>query len=115
MGRHLSIRKYVSPSTTVFCTHRFINMPKSIAIRKVDGKPGQVYYPLEHVDLPEPKPKDNEVVVKITAAALNHRDLFLRQHLYPGVTFGVPLLAEALVLWCQPAQVKKHNSGRARE
>ncbi|KAI7281826.1 alcohol dehydrogenase [Hortaea werneckii] len=69
-------------------------MPKSIAIRKVDGKPGQVYYPLEHVDLPEPTPKDNEVVVKITAAALNHRDLFLRQHLYPGVTFGVPLLAD---------------------
>lgn len=69
-------------------------MPTSIAIRKIDGKPGQVYYPLEHVQLPEPKPKDNEVVVKITAAALNHRDLFLRQHLYPGVTFGVPLLAD---------------------
>jgi NADPH:quinone reductase-like Zn-dependent oxidoreductase len=69
-------------------------MPKAIAIRKVDGKPGQVYYPLEHVTLPEPKPKDNEVVVKVTAAALNHRDLFLRQHLYPGITFGVPLLAD---------------------
>lgn len=69
-------------------------MPKAIAIRKVDGKPGQVYYPLEHIQLPEPKPTDNEVVVKITAAALNHRDLFLRQHLYPGTTFGVPLLAD---------------------
>jgi NADPH:quinone reductase-like Zn-dependent oxidoreductase len=30
----------------------------------------------------------------MTAAALNHRDLFLRQHLYPGITFGVPLLAD---------------------
>merc|ERR1712115_537552 len=94
MGRHLSIRKYFSPYSTVLSIPSFTKMPKSIAIRKVDGKPGQVYYPLEHVDLPEPKPKDDEVVVKITAAALNHRDLFLRQHLYPGVTFGVPLLAD---------------------
>jgi len=69
-------------------------MPKAISIRKVDGKPGQVYYPLEHIQLPEPQPKENEVVVQITAAALNHRDLFLRQHLYPGTTFGVPLLAD---------------------
>jgi len=69
-------------------------MPTAISIRKVDGKPGEVYYPLEHIQLPEPQPKDNEVVIKITAAALNHRDLFLRQHLYPGTTFGVPLLAD---------------------
>jgi len=69
-------------------------MPKAVAIRKIDGKPGKVYYPLDLIDLPEPQPKDNEVVVKITAAALNHRDHFLRQHLYPGTTFGVPLLAD---------------------
>ena len=69
-------------------------MVKAISIRKVDGKPGQVYYPLEHITIPDNAPKDNEVVVKITAAALNHRDLFLRQHLYPGTTFGVPLLAD---------------------
>ncbi|EMC96657.1 hypothetical protein BAUCODRAFT_108479 [Baudoinia panamericana UAMH 10762] len=69
-------------------------MPRAITIRKVDGKPGQVYYPLDYIQLPEPQPKENEVVVKITAAALNHRDLFLRQHLYPGTTFGVPLLAD---------------------
>ena len=69
-------------------------MPKAITIRKVDGKPGQVYYPLELINLPDPKPNDNEVVVKITGAALNHRDLFVRQHLYPGISFGVPLLAD---------------------
>lgn len=28
------------------------------------------------------------------AAALNHRDLFLRQHLYPSPSFDVPLLAD---------------------
>lgn len=69
-------------------------MVKAISIRKVDGKPGKVYYPLEHITVPDAAPKENEVVVKITAAALNHRDLFLRQHLYPGTTFGVPLLAD---------------------
>ena len=34
--------------------------------------------------------------MKLTAASLNHRDLFLRQHLYPGVTFDVPLLADGV-------------------
>ena len=61
---------------------------------EIDGKPGKVYYPLEVITIPDTPPKENEVVVKITAAALNHRDLFLRQHLYPGTTFGVPLLAD---------------------
>ncbi|RDI82714.1 hypothetical protein Vi05172_g7123 [Venturia inaequalis] len=69
-------------------------MPSAIAIRQIEGKPGKVYYPLEKIYVPEPSPKDNEVVVKIAAAALNHRDLFIRQHLYPGTTFGVPLLAD---------------------
>ncbi len=69
-------------------------MPKAIAIRKIDGKPGKVFYPLDLINLPDAKPKDNEVVVRMTGAALNHRDLFLRQHLYPGITFGVPLLAD---------------------
>ena len=69
-------------------------MTKAIAIRKIDGKPGKVYYPLDIITLPNTAPKANEVVIKISAAALNHRDLFLRQHLYPGITFGVPLLAD---------------------
>lgn len=69
-------------------------MPAAIAIRKIDGKPGQVYYPLEKINVAESTPKEKQVVVKITAAALNHRDLFIRQHLYPGTSFGVPLLAD---------------------
>lgn len=69
-------------------------MPKAITVQKQEGKPGKVYYPLEHVNLPDPQPKENEVVVKISAAALNHRDLFVRQHLYPGIEFGVPLCAD---------------------
>jgi NADPH:quinone reductase-like Zn-dependent oxidoreductase len=49
---------------------------------------------LEPLNLPAPRPKENEVVVKIHTASLNHRDLFIRQHLYPGTAFGVPLLAD---------------------
>jgi len=38
-------------------------MPSAIAIRKIEGKPGQVYYPLEKITVPEPKPKDDEVPI----------------------------------------------------
>ncbi|KAF2004670.1 NAD(P)-binding protein [Amniculicola lignicola CBS 123094] len=69
-------------------------MPSAIAIKQVPGKPGKVYYPLEKIAIDTPKPLDTQVVISITAAALNHRDLFIRQHLYPGTTFGVPLLAD---------------------
>lgn len=69
-------------------------MPSAIAIRKIDGKPGQVYYPLEKITLPPQTPSPTQLTVRLSAAALNHRDLFIRQHLYPGTTFGVPLLAD---------------------
>lgn len=69
-------------------------MPKSVSISKIDGKPGQVYYPLSLDEVSKPSPQKGEVLVQIHAAALNHRDLFIRQHLYPGTTFGVPLLAD---------------------
>ncbi|KAJ5776149.1 uncharacterized protein N7511_001160 [Penicillium nucicola] len=45
---------------------------------------------------PSHRRKGGELLVKLTAASLNHRDLFLRQHLYPGVTFDVPLLADGV-------------------
>jgi hypothetical protein len=36
-------------------------MPSAIVIKQVEGKPGKVYYPLEKINVPEPKPTDNEV------------------------------------------------------
>ncbi|KAI0117190.1 NAD(P)-binding protein [Daldinia grandis] len=69
-------------------------MPQALIIKKVDGKPGQVYYPLQIVQVPKPKPGPNEVLVRIHTAALNHRDFFIRQHLYPGISFTNPLLAD---------------------
>ncbi|KAL7267101.1 hypothetical protein RUND412_010326 [Rhizina undulata] len=95
---------------------------KAIGIQKIDGKPGQVYYPylpfilntlicgalnsseqlptadfhsLNSLDLPTPIPKQNELLIKLHAAALNHRDLFIRQHFY-GTAFDVPLCADGV-------------------
>ena len=47
---------------------------------------------MKHVPTPTPGPHD--LTIAIHAAALNHRDLFLRQHLYPSPSFEVPLLAD---------------------
>lgn len=81
------------------CQYSSNIMSKAIYISPIDGKPGkpgQVYYPLSLRTVPKPSPQGGELLVKLTAAALNHRDLFLRQHLYPGVTFDVPLLADGV-------------------
>ncbi|KAK9255369.1 hypothetical protein V1507DRAFT_496491 [Lipomyces tetrasporus] len=55
-----------------------------------------VYYPLSHDILPIPQPTGNQVLVKVQAAALNHRDKFIRQHLYPGAAFYIPLGADCV-------------------
>lgn len=44
--------------------------------------------------MPKPTPGPKEVLVKIAAAALNHRDHFQRQHLYPKIAFGRPLFGD---------------------
>ncbi|KAM5356480.1 hypothetical protein ACJ41O_003126 [Fusarium nematophilum] len=59
-----------------------------------EGKPGEVYYPLELRDTPMPAPQGSEVLIEMSAAALKHRDYFLRQHLYPGTALGTTLLAD---------------------
>lgn len=85
-------------------------MPKALTIEKIEGKPGKVYYPLKVIEQPEPTPKDNEVVIKVIAAALNHRDLFIRQALYGAIGFGVPLLADG----CGTV-IKTGNSAEAKK
>jgi NADPH:quinone reductase-like Zn-dependent oxidoreductase len=44
--------------------------------------------------VPKPVPGPKQLLVKMQAAALNHRDLFIRQHLYPGISFENPMLAD---------------------
>jgi NADPH:quinone reductase-like Zn-dependent oxidoreductase len=69
-------------------------MPRALYVKQIEGKPGKVYYPIELKEIPRPKPGPNEVLVRLSAAALNHRDLFIRRHLYPAISFTAPLLAD---------------------
>ncbi|THC89514.1 hypothetical protein EYZ11_011048 [Aspergillus tanneri] len=69
-------------------------MPRSITLKQIEGKPGQVYYPLKLNEVSKPVPGPGELLVRIQAAALNHRDFFVRQHLYPGISFTSPLLCD---------------------
>ncbi|KAI0482720.1 zinc-binding dehydrogenase [Xylariaceae sp. FL0804] len=69
-------------------------MSRVVSIKHVPGKPGQVYYPLELGWRDKPTPGPGELLLRMHAAALNHRDLFTRQGLYPGIAFGRPLLAD---------------------
>lgn len=70
-------------------------MPRALTLKHIEGaKPGQVYYPLQIKEVPKPTPGPNEVLVRLSAAALNHRDLFIRRHLYPAISFTNPLLAD---------------------
>ncbi|KKY36880.1 putative zinc-binding dehydrogenase [Diaporthe ampelina] len=69
-------------------------MPVALTVKKIDGKPGKVYYPLQLKEVPKPSPGPREVLIRLNAASLNHRDLFVRQHLYPGISFEHPLLAD---------------------
>ncbi|PYH80699.1 putative alcohol dehydrogenase [Aspergillus uvarum CBS 121591] len=71
-------------------------MSKAVFLTKAEGKPGQVYYPLSVQTQVLPTPQGRELLIRLTAASLNHRDVFLRQHLYPGVTFDVPLGADGV-------------------
>ncbi|KAK4631549.1 Zinc-type alcohol dehydrogenase-like protein [Fulvia fulva] len=87
-------------------------MPKALVIEKVEGKPGKVYYPLKTIEQPTPQPKDNDLVVKITHAALNHRDLFIRQGLYGAIGFGVPLLADGCGVVVQTGNKAKAWQGK---
>lgn len=50
----------------------------------------------------------------MTAAALNHRDIWIRRHLYPGIAFDVPLLADGvgIVISTGSAALDGHWKGK---
>lgn len=93
-------------------------MHKAITIKSIEGSgspgiPGAVYYPLNLVAIPTPEVKDGEVLVRVRAAALNHRDLFIRQHLYPAISFTTPLLSDGCGI-IVPSRPGPHPSGHER-
>ncbi|KAH7328380.1 hypothetical protein B0I35DRAFT_473101 [Stachybotrys elegans] len=69
-------------------------MPRALALQKAPGSPGKVYYPLRIKEVPKPEPGPGEVLVRLKAAALNHRDYFIRKHLYPAISLDNPMLAD---------------------
>jgi zinc-binding alcohol dehydrogenase/oxidoreductase len=54
---------------------------KAVRLHELDGPDG-----LHYEDVPDPEPGDSEIVVKLHNAALNRRDVFATQGMYPGVT-----------------------------
>lgn len=67
--------------------------------------PAVRYHPtkLTLVDMPE-QLGDEDVVVKMAAASLNHRDVWIRQLAYPGAMENVPLGADGRHI-CRAARV----------
>ena len=57
---------------------------KALIMREIDK-------PLTIEDRPEPKPANAQVVVGLKAAALNRRDYWVTQGLYPGMVIPVTL------------------------
>src|SRR5262245_32730883 len=59
---------------------------KAIVLREIGGPEN-----LRLEEVADPKPNANEVLVRLRAAALNHRDLFIRRGLYAGVRIPIIL------------------------
>lgn len=47
-----------------------------------------IHQPVVVQERPVPEPKSGEVLVKLHAAALNHRDVWVQKGLYPGMKLG---------------------------
>ena len=50
-----------------------------------------IHQPVQLIDAPMPTAGPGEVLINIQAAALNHRDVFIQQGLYPGIKLPVIL------------------------
>ena len=59
---------------------------KGIVLKELGG-PEKLCYE----DLPDPIPQDNEVLVRLKSAALNHRDLWIRKGLYANIQLPIIL------------------------
>lgn len=59
---------------------------KAVVLRELGG-PNK----LQIEDVNVPKPKENEVLIRVKYAALNRRDVFITYGLYPGMTLPVIL------------------------
>ncbi|KAI8648625.1 PKS-ER domain-containing protein [Fusarium keratoplasticum] len=90
------LRRWKDACGTMFKVSKALRvaMPRVLHLGKAAGKPGEVYYPLHLKEIKKPVPADNEVLVRLKAAALNHRDLFVRHHQYPAISLDHPMLSD---------------------
>ncbi|WP_020596427.1 quinone oxidoreductase family protein [Spirosoma panaciterrae] len=51
----------------------------------------ETHQPVQLIDVPVPVAGPGQVLIKLKAAALNHRDVFIQQALYPGIKLPVIL------------------------
>ncbi|KAJ3113646.1 hypothetical protein HDU96_003115 [Phlyctochytrium bullatum] len=58
------------------------------------ARPPERYDPLVLRKVPVPEVKPGHVLLRVKAAALNHRDVFIREGLYPGIKNGAILGAD---------------------
>lgn len=81
-------------SATSGSTNYMTSLPtsmKALTLHKTPGndwKPGKVYHPTKLSHIPIPVPNEDQVLVKVLAAAFNHRDLFQRQSRPPPHTLA---------------------------
>lgn len=50
-----------------------------------------IHQPVQYTDVPTPIIGEGDVLIQLKAAALNHRDVFIQQGLYPGIKLPVIL------------------------
>ncbi|KAH7268973.1 oxidoreductase [Fusarium redolens] len=74
------------------------------------GKPGEVYYPLQLKESDKPVPGEHEVLIRLKAAALNHRDLFVRHHQYPAISLDHPMLSDGYGVITEVGRGVSNNS-----
>jgi hypothetical protein len=69
--------------STVAATDSQSDTMKAVVLTETQGeyKPGKVFHPISVQDVPIPKPAEGEVLVKVKAAAYNHR--FARPFPFP--------------------------------
>jgi len=61
------------------------NQYRAIVMSESQGKPGEVWHPLSISNFPLPSPGKDQVLIKINAVSLNHRDIWIRK----GVHFDI--------------------------
>jgi len=74
------------------------NFTNALVLRQATSESQPVYHDIAVASRRIPSLKQGEILVKMTAVALNHRDLWIRLGQYPGITFDSVLGADGVGL-----------------